>query len=171
MSVEAPLLQVIASLQRRHGEAYASEAGLRQMIGDDTGHMPGVRSLTCALERLARRGLVKQVWLEPSNRRTGRPADVLPTGERVIFGTRLLFLAQSRGQRRAFRAHAAARRRENRRAFLSLVQARTTIAHAVDQAAPLTAETWEARRRAQLAAAAAWMDQGLDALPPKPPPD
>ncbi len=170
MTVDAPLLAVVASLQRRHGEAYASEAGLRKMIAENTAHMPGVDTVPCALERLERRGILKQIWLQPSDKRTGRAADILPTGERVVFGTRLLFLAKSRGQRRAFRAHARRRAEENRRAFRSLVQARATIAQAV---APTTldADAWEARRQAQLAAARAFVAEGLDHAPPKRDPD
>ena len=171
MTVDAPLLKVVASLQRRYGEAFASEAGLRQMIGNDTGHMPGVGTLVDALERLQRRGILKQVWLEPANGRTGRPADVLPTGERVVFGTRLIFLAQSRGQKRAFRAHARSRAQQNKRRFLTLVQARAEVAQAVDSAAPLSEAAWEARRQAQLEAARAFVAAGLDDAPPKPPPD
>lgn len=171
MTVEAALLRVLASLQRRYGEAWASEAGLRQMIAEDTGHMPGVDTIPCALERLERRGILKQVWLEPSNKRTGRAADVLPNGQRVVFGTRLIFLAKSRGQRRAFRAHARRRAQDNKRAFLSLVQARTTVANAVASAAPMSADAWEARRQAQLEAARAFVAQGLDAPPSTKPPD
>ena len=49
MMVDAPLLNVVASLQKRYGEAFASEAGLRQMIAQDTGHMPGVDTIPRAL--------------------------------------------------------------------------------------------------------------------------
>jgi|HubBroStandDraft_3_1064219.scaffolds.fasta_scaffold00119_2 hypothetical protein len=171
MTVDASLLAVVASLQRRHGEAYASEAGLRKMVAENVGHMPGVDTIPCALERLERRGILKQVWLQPSDKRTGRKADILPTGERVVFGTRLIFLARSRGQRRAFRAHARARANENKRAFLSLVSARAAVASTVASAEPLSEAAWEARRRAQLEAARAFVAAGLDAPPSSKPPD
>ena len=166
------MLKVIASLQRRYGEAYASEAGLRKMIADDTGHMPGVRTLTCALERLERQGVLKQVWLQPGDKRTGRPKDRLPTGELVKWGTRAIYIARCRRERFAFRSHARLRREENQRRFLSLTQARTAIAQAVASVTPaLSADAWEARRQAQLAAARAFVAEGLDVAPPKPPPD
>src|SRR5271166_242797 len=63
-TVDAPLLRVLASLQRQYGEAFASESGLRAMIWQDTGHMPGVDTIPTALERLERQGLLQQQWLK-----------------------------------------------------------------------------------------------------------
>jgi hypothetical protein len=179
MRVDVPLIAGLASLQKRYGEAWASEAGLRKIVAENTrcpdapkGFMPGVDTIACALERLERQGVCKQVWLQPANKRTGQRADVLPTGEKVIYGTRLVYLPRNRGQRRAFAAHAARRAEENRRAVQTLVQARTEAVACVTPS--LSDDAMEARRQSQLAwlrEAMAREAQGLDPIPPKSDPD
>ena len=56
--LDGPLLELLVSLQRAHGWAFASEARKRQMLAQDTGHMPGVMSIPDAEDRLEARGLL-----------------------------------------------------------------------------------------------------------------
>jgi hypothetical protein len=120
--VDAPLLKVLASLQKKHGEAFASEAGLRRMVCEDVGHMPGVDTIPCALERLEAQGLVTQVWLKPGG--------LLPDGRPCTYGTRLVTIPRCRQQRRGLRAR---HRREgvtgrpDRAALQTLEAARASI--------------------------------------------
>lgn len=106
--VDRPLLNVLASLQRRYGESFASEAGLRRMIAQDVKHMPGVDTIRRALERLEAQGILAQEWLTPGG--------IMPDGSPCTFGTRLVRLAINRRERFAFRARA---RRRNRREGVS----------------------------------------------------
>jgi hypothetical protein len=101
--VDGPLLKVLASLQRRYGESFASEAGLREMVCGDTGHMPGVDTIPCALERLEEQGVLAQEWLTPGG--------IMPDGAPCTYGTRLVRLAVNRRERFAFRRRARARNR------------------------------------------------------------
>jgi hypothetical protein len=152
-TVDAPLLKVIASLQKKHGEAFASESGLRRMIAEDTGHCPGVDTVRRALERLERYGIVRQVWLKPGG--------VLPFGQVCTHGTRLVYLPQCRIERRALvarRRRDGETRRVDRRALETLAAARALIGESVPRAAPAAAD-FERRRRVQLAAADAWNAQ------------
>src|ERR1700682_3720959 len=84
--VDRPLLDLLARLQKRYGEAWASEDGLRRMICEDVGHMPGVDTIACAPERLERQGAVRQFWLKPGG--------IKPDGSPCTFGTRLVHLPQ-----------------------------------------------------------------------------
>lgn len=105
-TVDSALLRIVGNLQRRHGEAWASEAGLRQMICEDTGRMPGLDTIRRALSRLGRQGVLEQVWL--------RPGGVLPDGSVCTHGTRLILLPQCRRARLGL-AHKARREGETRR--------------------------------------------------------
>lgn len=162
--VDRPLLNILASLQRKHGEAFASEAGLRRMICEDTGHMPGVDTVPTALERLQRWGLVEQQWL--------RPGGLLPDGSPCTYGTRLVVVPQCRAQRRRLSSknrREGVQRRPDRRALATLDKARATIAQRL---APLpTADASLERRKQEALAAirdleAAWRLEGEPRKPP-----
>lgn len=73
------------------------------MIHDDTGHMPGVDTITTALERLELQGLIAQEWLFAGG--------IKPDGEQASKGMRLIRIAANRQQRFAFAARARARNR------------------------------------------------------------
>jgi len=93
-SVDYALLRILENLQRRWGWSHVTEAGLRQMVCEDTGKMPGVGTLPAALERLSAQGLLYQEWLIKGG--------VLPNGEVATAGVRLVRVAASRSERRAF---------------------------------------------------------------------
>jgi hypothetical protein len=95
-TVDAPLLRNVGNLSRKNGEAIASEAGYRKMICEDTGHMPGVGTIPAALDRLAKQGLLQQVWLKPGG--------ILPDGSVCTHGTRLVVLSVNRRERVTARA-------------------------------------------------------------------
>ncbi len=164
--VDRALLKVIGSLQKKHGEAFASEAGLRRMICEDTGHMPGVDTIPTALERLERQGVVEQRWLKPGG--------VLPDGSPCTHGTRLVFLPQCRHDRRALRARANRREgvtnRVDRRALETFTEARATIAKHV--AAPDNRQQDADRKRREDLARLAELDaRGFFDKPGEKPPD
>jgi hypothetical protein len=125
--VDRPLLAVLASLMKKHGEAFASEAGLRRMICEDTGHMPGVDTIPTALERLEETGVLTQRWLKPGG--------LLPDGRPCTYGTRLVYLPQCRPHRRALASKRNRREgvtgRPDRRALDTLQAARASIGKAV----------------------------------------
>jgi hypothetical protein len=89
------LLDTAASLQRKHGEAWASEAGWRKMIGEDSGHMAGPSTVPKAVRRLAKHGLVLY--------RNLRKGDVMPDGSLCRKGTMLVYVPQNRHEKRALR--------------------------------------------------------------------
>jgi hypothetical protein len=91
--VDRALLRLTQNLQKRYGRGWASEGGLRRMIAQDTGHMPGVTTIAKALVRLARHGLVVQVHLVGGQ--------VLPDGELCTHGTRLIWIPRTQRQRQA----------------------------------------------------------------------
>jgi hypothetical protein len=91
--VDRALLHVAGNLQRKYGRSWASEAGLRRMICQDTGHMPGVTTIAKALVRLARYGVVVQVALAPGQ--------LKPDGELCTHGTRLVWIPRTQRQRHA----------------------------------------------------------------------
>jgi hypothetical protein len=162
-TVDAPLLKVLANLQKKHGEAFASEAGLRHMIAQDTGHMPGTDTIRRALERLEALGLVAQVWLKPGG--------ILPDGGVCTYGTRLVHVPACHRDRRALRARArrdGETRRVHRRALAELGSARAQVA-AILTPAPAPAVDFERRRRAQLEALAALERDGFPSSPSRPP--
>jgi hypothetical protein len=103
LTVDRWLLALLQRLSRHHGVAWASEAGLRGMICEDSGHMPGVGTLAQALARLERQGVVEQHWLLPGG--------IVPTGAVCTHGTRLIWLPQNHWQRRSAAARARARNR------------------------------------------------------------
>ncbi len=163
-TVDARLLRMLGNLQKTHGEAFASEAGLRRMFCEDTGHMPGLDTIRRALERLERQGVLEQVWL--------RRGGILPDGRECSAGTRLVWLPQGRRHRRAMRARAGREgvtRRVDRRALATLQEARAGIAQ---QVATTNARQDEAERRrreglkglAELEAQ--WSREGSPAKPP-----
>lgn len=163
-TVDAPLLKVLCSLQKKHGEAFASEAGLRFMIAQDTGHMPGLDTVRRALDRLEAQGLLAQVHLLPGG--------VRPDGAVCTYGTRLVAVPQCRRERRGLRARARApeTRRVNRRALFELGAARAQVAKAITPApAASSGVDFERRRRAQLEALAALERDGFPSPEPRPP--
>ena len=118
-SVTAPLLRLLQRLQRGRGEAWASESGLRQMICEDTGHMPGVGTIPAALDRMQSRGLLEQVWILAGS--------ILPTGETAHHGTRGIHVATNRGERQAIRAKNKRRPFRERRVLKSIELAQDAI--------------------------------------------
>lgn len=144
--VDTPLLKVIGNLQKKHGQAFASEAGLRRMIAQDTGHMPGVDTIPTALERLERTGILEQQYLAPGG--------LLPDGSPCTYGTRLVWLPQSRVQRRGLLARNRRERvtgRPNRRALQSLASARSAVLKTMTPPQAPREEPLERRRQAELA--------------------
>lgn len=165
--VDRPLLAVLGNLQKKHGEAFASEAGLRRMVCEDTGHMPGVDTIPTALERLEEAGIVTQRWLKPGG--------LLPDGSPCTFGTRLVVLPKCRLQKRVLKSRTrrdGVTGRPDRRALASLDQARRSIGKTL---APTTTPhaPFEERRQAEIARAQAlaaqWEREG--GPDPKKPPD
>ena len=102
------LLRILQNLQRGHGYAYITEAGLRTQFCEDTGHMPGVGTLPAALERLERQGVLHQLWLLKGG--------IRPDGIETTVGMRLIRVAMNRAERQNF-AH---RRRAGRERTLGL---------------------------------------------------
>lgn len=148
-SVDAALMHLLCNLQRAHGWSYASEAGLRQKICEDVGHMPGMDTVRRALDRLAELGLLHQVWLLKGG--------ILPNGDVASAGTRLIRVAMSRAERHSFIARARNRGREkstgrvNHRALFELMTAQRTVA---PPPPPLdAARVFEERRAAAVLAA------------------
>lgn len=149
--VDAPLLRAVTSLQKRFGQCFASEAGLRMMICQDTGHMPGVDTVRRALERLEWQGIVSQEYLLPGG--------IKPDGSPCTYGTRLVWIPQCRTHRRHLSAHAAHERRQgvtrraNPRAVRSLEQAIQAIGAKVEAPAVPNALELEQRRASAIRAA------------------
>ena len=92
-TVDAPLLRLLSNLQRGAGRSWASEGGLRRMICQDIGHMPGTTTVAKALVRLGVQGLVVPVQLYPGQ--------ILPDGRVCTHGTRLVWVPKTDKQRRA----------------------------------------------------------------------
>jgi len=167
--VDRPLLAVVSSLQRKHGESWASEAGLRRMICQDTGHMPGVGTIPKALARLEQQGIVDQVWLKPGGL---LPDELGP----CTYGTRLVVVRSIWRDKRVVRTRnrrEGVTWRENvTSARQALEQLRTRIAP--PPAVPADAREQEAaRRRAEgaekLAELAALWDAEKPIKPMRPP--
>lgn len=164
--VDGPLLRVVASLQKKYGRAFASEAGLRRMICEDTGHMPGVDTVPTALERLEREGIVWQRWL--------RPGGTLPDGRPCTYGTRVVFLPQCRHDRRGLRAVRNRREtisgRVDKQALATLEAARRAIGKTLAPGGGPPPIDLEARRQDAIARLreleAMW---GAESKPEKPP--
>ena len=106
MTVDRPLLKLVANLQRAHGYAWASEASVRAMIHQDCGHLPGVSTIPKALKRLERLGYVESRWIYRSS--------MLPDGSLAQVGCLRLRVAVNRGEKRAIASRASKiDRREN----------------------------------------------------------
>jgi len=106
MTVDRPLLKLVANLQRAHGYAWSSEASLRAMIHQDCGHLPGVSTVPKALKRLEGLGYVESRWIYRSS--------MLPDGSLAQVGCLRLRVAVNRGERRAIASRASkADRRAN----------------------------------------------------------
>ena len=141
-TVTQGLLNVLASLQKRYGEAFASEAGLRRMLAQDCGLMAGIDTLPQALERLEARGLLVQQWLAPGG--------LLPDGRECKWGTRLVVLTVRR-QRLAVgarnrRDHVTGRSDPRHR--VALEEARAAIAKRLAVRAPPDLSLGRAKERA-----------------------
>lgn len=102
-TVDRWLLDLLVRLQKKFGRAWASEAGLRFMIAQDTGHMPGVGTIPSALLRLAAQGLLVQVWLYAGQ--------VKPDGGTCDYGTRLIRVTKTEKERSAARRFFAEHKR------------------------------------------------------------
>lgn len=63
LMVDRPLLRLVGSLAKRDGYATVSEASLRAMIHQDTGHLPGVRTVPKALKRIEADGRLEATWI------------------------------------------------------------------------------------------------------------
>lgn len=159
------LLDLLVRLQAKYGQAYASEGQLRTMIGEDHGHWPGVTTVRKALRRLAKQGLLVQVWL--------RAGQIKPNGKPCLYGTRLVWVPKCRRQRRAARRF---NERQDRRAGyetrLTGHGARELVAKIAAPPPPAprpTVDPFADVRARQLAAALARTDLWTDAPPKKPP--
>ena len=130
MMVDRWLLALITSLQRRYGECFASERWLRWMIFVNSGHLPGVGTIPAAIARLELCGLVVQVLLAPGG--------IKPDGAPCTYGTRLLWVPQTRTHKAAAAARARAKDRRERvngrptKLLRSLGAARRTIAENIE---------------------------------------
>jgi hypothetical protein len=148
--VDGPLLRVVTSLQKRHGQCWASEAGLRQMICQDIGHMPGVDTVP-GPSSASSAGLLIQEWLHPGG--------IKPDGSPCTYGTRLVWIPQCRVHRRALGAHAHRERRQgvtyraNPRAVRTLEDAIRAIGAKVERTSMPTLDELEERRANAIRAA------------------
>jgi hypothetical protein len=166
MTVAGDLLRILGNLQKNHGYAWASEAGLRSMIEIDTGHLPGVGTIPQALDRLEVRGAVRQFWLVRGG--------ILPDGDECKCGTRLVILPQNRRERRAFVINGKRGKREmvtfrsNRAIVASVEQAKKQIAKAMT---PLADGDLARRKQSDLARLADLAAQWAREPKPDKPPD
>jgi len=142
------LARLVQNLQRRHGVACVTEAGLRMLFYEDTGTMPGVGTLTAALDRFAALGHCYQEWLVKGG--------VLPNGDVAVAGMRQIRWAVNRGERQAFLGRWRKGRqktyglRVNHRAVLELFSSKREVKRA--PAADMAQSEFERRRDEQLAA-------------------
>jgi Fe2+ or Zn2+ uptake regulation protein len=121
MTIDRHLLNLIGRLQHRWGHAFASEAGLRWMIFEDTGKMPGLDTVRRALKRLEVRGLIVQLWLYRGG--------IMPDGGVCTAGTRCIALrVAGKGRYEPRNRNQGVSGRVNHRALHSLTQARKAIA-------------------------------------------
>lgn len=173
MTVDRSLLNVITSLQRRHGRCFASEGGLRTAITQDTGHQPRPTTIPKALVRLGKQGLVVQRWL--------LPGEILPDGNVCTHGTRLTWVPKTDPQRVAAKRFNAERGDRKLRTRLTGYNANIlfakigaaerptmpTGAHA--ELSPIDAN--RQRRAEAIARLRALKAQGFFDTPPKKPPE
>ena len=173
-TVDQPFLNLVTHLQQKHGRCFASVGGLRKMICQDTGMMPGVGTLEEADNRLAAQGLMYTQWL--------RAGQTLPDGVTVTHGTALRWVPQTlRQQRTVAEAYEKQDRRGDyptRLSALSFKMAMRKLQQIALKPAPppwtgsreLTEERqpedFEGRRQEQLERLAAWKrEQGADKPP------
>ena len=152
-TVDRPLLNLLTRLQERWGTAYASEGGLRTMMADDTGHVPGVTTVAKALRRLGAQGLVVQVWL--------RAGQIMPDGAVATHGTRLVYVPKTRRQRRGaiafYRSHDRRAGYETRHTGFRARELVERIATPLPQKNGQPRDAHADERARQLAAARAWI--------------
>ena len=92
------LLDLLTRLQKTKGQCWSSEAGLREMIFQDHGHMAGVDTIRKCLQRFHREGLLSQ-WEVPASK-PGQ-SNVLPDGSRAVHGTRVIRVPQTTKEKSA----------------------------------------------------------------------
>jgi len=163
-TVDRPLLNLLTRLQEKYGQSYASEGGLRRMIAQDTGHLPGVTTLQKAIVRLGKQGLVVNVPL--------RAGQIMPDGATATHGTRLVWVPKTRRQRRAARGFNAKQDRHAKYETRHTGNDARKLVAAIAAPPPApprpTADPHAAERARQLAAARAWAAEHDDV---KKPPD
>jgi len=170
MTVDRALLNLIASLQRKNGQAFASEAGLRHMIREDVRHMPGVGTIPAALKRLEEQGVIAQEWL--------CAGQILPDGQVCTHGTRLVWLPMDSRSQRALMHRAKTRNRREPLRNRVVPHAAKTLSKAirsiearleVSGAAPDRDEAYWRSVEASRTAAAEWMRREDDQKSRAPP--
>jgi hypothetical protein len=120
MTVDRDFLRLAGRLQSKHGEAWASEAGWRKMIAEDSGHMPGPSTVPKAVRRLAKHGLVLY--------RNLRKGEVMPDGSLSRKGTSLYYTPVGRHQKRALKSLAEHRAERDPYRVLRLKDAQKEMA-------------------------------------------
>lgn len=168
--VDALLLSLIQSLQRKTGYACVSERALRQMIFEDVekaegrGLLPGVSTVTKALRRLEEgSGEVEARWIH-----RGCP---MPDGRIAQVGMMRLRVPVNRHERMHVRANAKrVNRREGTGARLLSVPTEALFAAlnmAADRVDQTDRQRIEAGRKRNLVAAAEWIARnGIDGKGP-----
>lgn len=86
--VDTALLRALCKMQRKHGIAWFSEAGIRKWLCEDTGHMPGVGTIPKALDRLEADGILRRDWCTRGS--------IKPDGEKACEGCMLVMVPQAR---------------------------------------------------------------------------
>lgn len=97
LTIERELLRVISNLVKRHGVCFASEASLNRMLWEDCHRAAGESVIRHRLYELREQGVIVMLHLEGGG-------DALPNGERCTYGTRLIYIPQTREGRRALEA-------------------------------------------------------------------
>jgi len=150
-SVDAALLRLLCNLQKKHGWAYVSEASLRKMVAEDTGHLPGQDTIRRALNRLEQKqGLLHQVWLVKGGVMPDDPEQVVNAGCRLIRvalsrSERYSFLAQARLRAKRRTGRETTTGRINHRAMFELMTLQQAAPSPKAEPAPLV---FEIKRRA-----------------------
>lgn len=98
LRVDRPLLKIVRSNQRHWGHAALSEAMIRAMVVQDTGHCPGVNTIPKALRRLELDGQLECRWVEANGRH--------PNGGQVNFGILRIRVAKNSADARAIAGRA-----------------------------------------------------------------
>jgi len=165
-TVDASILRILGHLVRRYGESWVSEAGLRRMICEDTGRLPGLDTVRRALGRLEEQGVLEQRHLLAGG--------ILPDGSVCTHGTRLIGLPQCRRARRGLVARSRREteiRRVQRRKLVALERARAEAFRPAPLADTATrARALEDKRSADLARLAeleaVWDEEDQKKKPP-----